>query len=133
METSRVLNLLNTKAGSELKSGLLEESRETATQAINYYLSTYSAAKREQTQYGHAMLQCQAQVSALTTRKIGVRYQELGEQRQDEGLVKTGKNMIYLSSQILKISRNIEEPRTTAVAGNVPHPIIQSRKFVAKR
>ena len=102
-----MLNLLNTKASTELQSGLIEEAEETATQAINYYLATYSAtANQEPTQYGDRLLQCQAQVSALILRKIGVSYKELGKQRDDEGLVKTGNDLIVRSSQILKLCRN---------------------------
>jgi hypothetical protein len=108
METLRVLDLLNTKVSTELQGELLEEARNTAMHAIDYYLSTYSAASEGQTRYENMMLQSQAQLSALLLHKIGARYRELGKERDDESLVDEGNEMIMRSSQVLKLTRDIE-------------------------
>ena len=106
METIRVLNLLNSKSSTELQQGLLEEARDTALQAMNYYLLTYSLAE-EHTQLDIITLQCQAQVSAFIIRSIGDRYLDLGIERDDECLVETGKDMVCRSKNILKLCRAI--------------------------
>jgi hypothetical protein len=106
METIRVLNLLNNKSSTELKQGLLEEARDTALHAMNYYLLTYSISE-EQTPLDRIALQCQAQVSAFILRSIGDRYLDLGIERDDECLVATGKDMVCRSNNVLRLCRTI--------------------------
>lgn len=106
METIRVLNLLNNKSSAELQQGLLEEARDTALHAVNYYLLTYSLSD-EHTQLDKITLQCQAQVSALILRSIGDRYLDLGIERDDQCLVETGKDMVCRSKNVLMLCRAI--------------------------
>jgi hypothetical protein len=106
METIRVLNLLNNKSSNELQQGLLEEARDTALHAMNYYLLTY-AISEEQTPLDRITLQCQAQVSAFILRSIGDRYLDLGIERDDECLVETGKDMLCRSNNVLRLCRTI--------------------------
>jgi phage gp36-like protein len=121
METVRVLNLLNTKASAELQEGRLEEAKETATQAVDYYLSTYSCASKGQSHHGNMMLQCQVKVSALLLRKTGAGYLEIGKQREDDDLVATGNAMIFRSSQVLKLSQHLQESRSLSARPSHTH------------
>jgi hypothetical protein len=109
METVRVLNLLNNKASKELQRGLLEEARDTAMHAVNYYLLTYSIP-HEQSQLDVITLQCQAQVSALILRSIGEKYVDLGLERSDQCLIETGNDMVYQSKNVLGLCRTIPGP-----------------------
>jgi hypothetical protein len=106
METVRVLNLLNNKASTEFHNGLLEEARDTAMHAVNYYLLTY-AISQDDTQLANMSLQCHAQVSALILRKIGDRYLHLGEQRADHCLVEAGIDMVHRSKNVLRLCKTI--------------------------
>lgn len=102
-----MLNLLNTKASTQLQKGLLEEARVTTLLSVDYYLSTYSiTADDEQTQYGKMILQCHARVSALMLRKIGGCYVNLGEELDDSGRTRAGNEMIAQSSKVLKLCRS---------------------------
>lgn len=106
METIRVLNLLNSKSSTELQRGLLEEARDTALQAVNYYLLTYSSSK-DHSQLDEITLQCQAQVSAFILQSIGERYLDLGVKRNDECLLETGNDMVCRSKNVLRLCQTI--------------------------
>jgi hypothetical protein len=114
MEALKVLKLLNAKASRELHGAMLEEAGDTVNHAIAYYLTTLHAAStcEQQTHQGRVLIHCQAQLSALLLRKIGVKYRILGEQREDESLTETGKSMIVRSSHILKLCRPIDAAET---------------------
>lgn len=109
-----MLNLLNTKASMELKKREIEEASETASQAMNYFLSTYfqPSVNNGKSHQHQTMLLCQVKVSALLLRKIGLIYQEMGEERDDEGLVKTGKDLLARSTLVLKITQPLGETQT---------------------
>jgi hypothetical protein len=107
MEALRVLKLLNTKASREFHGAMLEEAGDTVNQAIIYFLTTFNAANEIQTHQDRVLIQCQAKLSALLLRKVGVKYRILGEQREDESLIETGKSMVVRSSQILKLCRTL--------------------------
>ena len=118
METIRVLNLLNSKSSIELQQGLLEEARDTALHAMNYYLLTYSLSE-EHTQLNKITLQCQAQLSAFILRSIGDRYLDLGVERDDECLVETGNDMVCRSKNVLRMCRTVPFHATSSESHSV--------------
>jgi hypothetical protein len=107
-----VLNMLNSKASAEFQAGEIEEAKETATHAVNYFLSTFSSSNAAKSQHERMMLQCQVQVSALLLRKVGVSYQEMGKEREDEDLVLTGNDLLSRSSLVLKLTQPVGDSKT---------------------
>jgi hypothetical protein len=109
----RLLKRLNGQAAVQLESGRLEEARETVHAAVNHVVSKYCATSQEpvqvqQQQYAYStttlMLQWQARVSILLLRKIGLRYETLGKQRDDKVLVAIGEKLVIRSVQLLRIN-----------------------------
>lgn len=116
-----MLKLLNSKASSELSDGLLEEAQDTATQAVKFYLTNFSAAKLETSHRGKVLLQCHVQHSALLLIKIGAKYHTMGKQRDDTGLVEMGEKLIAKSTSLLKFSRAYTiEPDTPVQLKSAP-------------
>jgi hypothetical protein len=104
MECLQVLKRLNCKASLQLDSGLLEEARETANAAVNHFMSKYCATSEEQEHASALMLQWQTRVSILLLRKIGVRYETLGKQRDDYVLVSIGEKLLIRSVHLLRVN-----------------------------
>jgi hypothetical protein len=106
----RLLKRLNCQAVLQLESGRLEEARETVHAAVNHVVSKYCSTSQEpvQQQYAYSttplMLQWQVRVSILLLRKIGLRYETLGKQRDDKVLVAIGERLVIRSVQLLRIN-----------------------------
>jgi hypothetical protein len=109
----RVLKRFNCRACVQLESGRLEEARETVTAAVNHIVLKYCATSADQVAQQHAcalMLQWQTRVSILLLRKIGLRYETLGQQRDDKVLVAIGEKLVMRSVHLLRIHPMVQPP-----------------------
>ena len=118
METCRVLTMLNAQASRQLQNEQLDAAKRTVNEAIRYYDESKSILRSSNLPPNEAALvQCQAQVSALLKLKIGRREAAMGSQTHNDRLTQSGKKMITQSTRSLR--EILQDKKTT------PPPMIQ--------
>ena len=110
--------MLNAQASRQLQNEQLDAAKRTVNEAIRYYDESKSILRSSNLPPNEAALvQCQAQVSALLKLKIGRREAAMGSQTHNDRLTQSGKKMITQSTRSLR--EILQDKKTT------PPPMIQ--------